>query len=153
MWTNEKLVHELRSLYKGKPWLDVTLEGSIKNISAKDAASRPIQNGNSIWTIVNHLVFWHCAVTGRLMNPDKIFVAEGKDFLPIADVTEAAWQKTNENLQTSLEETARAILNFDEKKWDEVCPGKQTTFYENAIGIIEHDAYHLGQIVLLKKAF
>jgi len=153
MWTNEKLAHELRSLYNGKPWLDVTFEASFKTVSAEDAASHPIKNGNSIWTIVNHLVFWHRAVAGRLQKPGKIFVPEGKDFAPITDFSEAAWQKTKENLQTSLEEMAEAILNFDEKKWDQTCPDKPTTFYENAAGIIEHDAYHLGQIVLLKKAF
>lgn len=153
MWTNEKLVHELRSLYDGKPWLGVTIEGSRKSISAEEAASHPIKNTNSIRTIVNHLIFWHRALAGRLSNPDKVFVAGEKDFSPIADFSEASWQKTRENLQVSLEEMAIAILNFDEKRWDQICPGKQTTFYENAMGIIEHDAYHLGQIVLLKKAF
>lgn len=153
MWTNEKLAHELRSLYNGKLWLDVRFEDSLKNISAEDAASHPIKNGNSIWTILNHIIFWHRAVTGRLKNPDKIFVPDGNDFLPNTDFSEEAWQKTQENFQTSLEELAEEILNFDEKKWEQTCPGKPTNFYENAIGIIEHDAYHLGQIVLLKKAF
>ena len=153
MWTNERLAHELRSLYDGKPWLDVIIEHSLENISAENAGSRPIKNANSIRTIVNHLIFWHRAVAGRLKNPDKTFIPGEKDFLPVTDFSEAAWQKAREDLQSSLKEMAQAILDFDEKKWDQVCPGKQTTFYENAIGIIEHDAYHLGQIVLLKKAF
>ena len=40
---------------------------------------------------------------------------------------------------------------FDESDFDKIYPSNKMSYYEHIHGIIQHDAYHLGQIVLLTK--
>ena len=40
-----------------------------------------------------------------------------------------------------------------EKDFEKIYPGNQLNYYEHIHGIIHHDIYHLGQIVLLAKSF
>ena len=41
--------------------------------------------------------------------------------------------------------------DFDDADFDKIDPNKNHNFYEDIHGIIQHDVYHLGQIVILKK--
>jgi hypothetical protein len=41
---------------------------------------------------------------------------------------------------------------FDEANFEKPYPPHNLTYYQHIHGILQHDAYHLGQIVLLAKA-
>ena len=41
---------------------------------------------------------------------------------------------------------------MNEEALDEIYPNNNASYYKNIHGIIQNDAYHLGQIVLLWKA-
>ena len=43
------------------------------------------------------------------------------------------------------------LENFNESQFDKIYPSNKMTYYEHIHGILQHDAYHLGQIVLLSK--
>ena len=44
------------SFNDGHPWIDVTLVGVLENIPAEKAQKRVLNNCNTIWEIVNHLI-------------------------------------------------------------------------------------------------
>ena len=44
-----------------------------------------------------------------------------------------------------------AIHNIKEENLDKPSPKKSQTFYELMMGCLQHDTYHMGQIMLLKK--
>ena len=41
---------------------------------------------------------------------------------------------------------------MNEDALDNMYPHNNASYYKNLLGFNQHDAYHLGQIVLLKKA-
>ena len=64
---------------------------------------------------------------------------------------EENWQATQHRLEHSVQQMTAGIRSFPEDKLYEVFPGTehQAVYYFH--GLIEHAAYHLGQIVLLAK--
>jgi uncharacterized damage-inducible protein DinB len=144
-----QLIKLFKDHFNGEPWLDINIIDTLKSINAQQAA---FKNGdtNSIWQIVQHMIQWRNANLQRVQGiitpaPDNNFVQA------ITDVSDAAWQAT----QQALEESQKAILKFlmstDEQILNKVYDPNGFTNYAHLQGLQQHDAYHLGQIVLLKK--
>ena len=77
-------------LYDGDPWIDISLVPVLKNISAKQAAARPMPNCNSIWEITIHMINWRKNVLQRMAGK-TIKTPAHNYFEPITDVSEKAW--------------------------------------------------------------
>ncbi|RZJ29317.1 MAG: DinB family protein [Flavobacterium sp.] len=137
-------------LYNGNPWLDVTLVGTLENISAEKAAAKPAAGGNSIWEIANHLVSWRENVLQRITGIE-IVSPEHNYILPIGDTSEPAWQQTLKNLEASQQKWENFLSEMIDADLSGIYPPNGHTHYEHIHGIIQHDAYHLGQIVLIAK--
>ena len=137
-------------LYDGDPWIDVTILGVLRNISPQKAAKKIAPARNSIWQIVNHIVSWRENVLLRVQG-NVINTPNNNYFIEIADISETAWQQSLERLQNSQQQWITFLKHFDESEFDTIYPGNKMSYYEHIHGIIQHDAYHLGQIVLLTK--
>lgn len=68
---------------------------------------------------------------------------------PIA--SQQDWQDLVDKTFTDAETFAQLIEQMPEEKFWENISEKHGTFYTNIQGVIEHNHYHLGQIVILKK--
>lgn len=135
--------------YDGEPWLDVTYMKTLQDVTAETAAAK-IGTMNSIWQIVNHIIAWRETLLSRL-GGENVAAPGDNFFLPLVDVSSAAWTETLARLELSQD---RLLLFLDPRgrvDMDEfVNKGKYSRF-ELLSAVLQHDAYHLGQIVLLKK--
>lgn len=73
-------------------------------------------------------------------------------FLPVKDTSENAWQHTLSLLEETQKRWEIFFADFSENDFSKKYPINNFTYYEHIHGILQHDAYHLGQIVLLTKA-
>lgn len=137
-------------LYKGQPWLDVTLQDTLIRLSSEVAKQRPIKNANSIWEIVNHIIAWRQNVLKR-MKGEVIQTPSNNYIEKIKDTSEEAWAQSLEALDTTQKEWLYFLNSFNEADFSNEYPVNRLTYYQHIHGIIQHDAYHLGQIVLLAK--
>jgi uncharacterized damage-inducible protein DinB len=137
-------------LYDGNAWIDVTIFRTLKNINSEQAFSRPAENLNSIWEIVNHLVSWRETVLKR-MGGEIIEEPKNNFFEPVKDHSEEAWQNTLKRFEKSQQMWLQFLSAFDNQNLGKFYSQSKYTYYDLMHGVIQHDAYHLGQIVLLKK--
>ena len=137
------------NLYNGEPWIDVTLMDTLQNISYQKAAEK-YKNCNSIWEIVNHIIAWRENVLQRVQGK-VINTPNHNYFEPVIDISEKAWKNTLSKLEQSQQQWLLFLLNCNEVEFDTLYPNNNLNYYEHIHGIIQHDAYHLGQIVILKK--
>jgi uncharacterized damage-inducible protein DinB len=137
-------------LYDGDPWIDVTILGVLKNVSPQQAAKKIAPGRNSIWQIVNHIISWRENVLVRVQG-NVITTPNNNYFSEIEDISETAWQQSLERLQNSQQQWITFLKHFDESDFDKIYPSNKMSYYEHIHGIIQHDAYHLGQILLLTK--
>lgn len=137
-------------LYEGNPWIDITLTNTLNGITAAQAAKKVSPHWNTIWEIINHMISWRQNVLGRV-NGEITDSPADNYFAPVTDTSEAAWSETLQRLKTTQEEWTHFLSHMKEEIFDQVYPNNNNNYYEHIHGILQHDAYHLGQVVLLAK--
>jgi uncharacterized damage-inducible protein DinB len=150
MKENELLIKLFKNLFDGSPWVDVTIMGTLKNITPENASKKMSANKNSIWEIVNHIINWRLNVLQRVQG--KVIVTPANNYFePVTDNSASAWKKTLTKLEHSQTLWLEFLQDFKKEGFSKIYPNNKMTYYEHVQGIIQHDAYHLGQITLLSK--
>jgi len=150
MKETERIAKLFEDLYNSTPWIDVNLLGTLKRISAKQASKKISPNWNSIWEITNHIISWRENVLERVQGRVLQTPADNY-FSEIRETTENDWKETLKKLEDSQQQWLQVLKEFNEDNFSKIYPNNQMTYYEHIHGILQHDAYHLGQIVLLAK--
>lgn len=139
-----------KKLYDGSPWIDINISSVLKNVSAEQASKRVLKNCNTVWEITNHIIGWRSDVLQRVQG--KIIASpENNYFEPVADTSEKNWADTLKRLSDVQDDWIEFLDKVDSGEFEKVYASNNMTYYEHIHGIIQHDAYHLGQIVLLLK--
>ncbi|HKR06056.1 MAG TPA: DinB family protein [Bacteroidia bacterium] len=146
-------LQRLRKLFSdhfdGSPWLDVTIMDTLKDIPASKAAKK-IENFNTIWQIVNHMIAWRETNLKRIKG-EILPSPQNNFFEEVKDTSEEAWQVTLKKLERSQHNMLSFLSLPDDSWFEKIYIANNNSYYEHLQGILQHDAYHLGQIVLLKK--
>ncbi len=153
----ERITDELQRALYGETWHGPSLTDALTDVTAAQAAAKPLPSAHSIWEIVLHLTFWAETVGRRLDSAAPVTVAEGSADWPgigstAGDATEDAWHQAVSRLEDAHRELSRQLAALPEAKLAEAVPGKGYDAYVMLHGLAQHDAYHAGQIALLKKA-
>lgn len=145
-----RISHLFKNIYDGNPWAASTIFPLLNTINAKQAATKVLPNCNTIWEIVNHITRWRENVLLRIQG--KIRPAPAHNyFTAVKDTSEAAWHKTLTKLHNSQENWITVLKGFNNSYLETLYAADDFNYYEHIHGILHHDAYHLGQIVMLLK--
>ena len=137
-------------LYGGSPWIDVTILPTLQSLTANQAAERLYENWNTIWEITNHMISWRENVLLRVQG--KVITTPSNNYIvPITDTSPEAWQNTITKLEQSQQNWIAFLKKFNVADFEKTYPGNGMSYYEHIQGILQHDAYHLGQIVIMAK--
>ena len=150
-----RLADQIRRAFDGEAWHGDALVEVLSNVSAAQAAARPIQNAHSIWEIVLHIGAWDRAVLRRI-GGTAVNLTDAGNFPAIPDTSEAAWKKAVAHVRQVHADLVKAVAAFPDARLGERVPGKSQAYYDffyMFAGIAQHETYHTGQIVLLKKMF
>ncbi|MEO8535688.1 MAG: DinB family protein [Flavobacterium sp.] len=150
MSENKRISNLYQSIYNGEPWLEVTLAKTLENVSSEQACRKINPNLNTIWEIVNHLIQWRRNILKRVQG-ETVTTPDHNYFVPVLDSSEAAWEQSLQSLAKSQELWNAFFEDFNDADLEKIYPSNNHTYYEHIHGIIQHDVYHLGQIVILKK--
>ncbi len=148
----ERIIKLFEDLYNGSPWIDVNIVDTLKNITTNQATNKIIAERNSIWEIVNHVINWRLTVMQR-MQGKTVVTPDNNFFEPVKDTSESAWINTLLQLKDSQQQWIDFLKTFSENDFEKLVQNKTMTYYEHIHGIMQHDAYHLGQINFLAKLF
>ncbi|MFC0778398.1 DinB family protein [Flavobacterium sp. HJSW_4] len=150
MSESKRISNLYQSIYNGNPWLEVNLDNTLKNVTAEQAYRKINPNLNTIWEIVNHLIQWRRNILER-MQGEVIKTPDHNYFVPVLDPSEAAWEQSLQTLAKSQDSWNAFFEDFSDADLAKIYVNNGHTYYEHLHGIIQHDVYHLGQIVILKK--
>lgn len=153
----KKEINQLDEMFRGaaqgKTWHGQSVWETLKNISAEEAAAHPIPDSHSIWDYLLHIINWR-EYAIQILSNDEPYIIElntEKDWTTITDFSQEAWKTALELYKKSTDELSEAIKKIDDSKLEEIVPKQNFTFHTVLHGVIQHDIYHSGQIVLLKK--
>lgn len=144
-----------RSGWHGGP----TPVGAVRGVSAAEAAWRPAPGRKSIWELALHIAYWKYAVRQRLQErlegrrEDARFPRSPANWPRVPDVPdEKAWAADVALLKAEHERLLATVASVPLGRYGEtVNSGKRWTIGEMVVGIAQHDAYHAGQIQMLKR--
>ena len=152
------LRQDLHQIYDGDPWHGSAITTVLKGINADVAAKRPIPGAHNIWEVVLHMAVWTREVASRVRGADAKDPPEDWP-VPRSSGGEKAWQSTKDDLaaaQKELESAVDALEPDDLMRWvgDQRDPALGTGLPVGTVirGLMQHHAYHEGQISLLKRA-
>lgn len=158
MSESETLAAQVGQVHNGDPWYGDPIATVLKGVTATDAAAYPIAGAHSIWELVLHLTTWAKEVNRRL-ETGVYREPEDGDWPSVPAINEANWKASVAALSAIHEALGATVSRLSSKQLDGQIGternrelGTGVTFRETIHGILQHDAYHLGQISLLKKA-
>ena len=149
----DRLTDSLLQAYDGEPWYGPPIIKVLSDVTAKEAASRPIPGVHSIWELVLHMTAWIGEVEQRLLGGESGDPAGG-DWPETPEPSDGAWDEARSLLAAAHHSLVNAFKQFPEDRWNEPMEGTRTSSltYERMVeGLVQHNVYHLGQISLLKK--
>jgi uncharacterized damage-inducible protein DinB len=149
----DRILDQMDRAFSGDAWHGPSLISAIEGLSAEDASKHSIEGAHSIWELVHHLGSWNAIVLKRLRGED-VEVTSERDWPPVWEVSETAWRRAVENLSDShlrLRQFAATIEDEELDRRDIKTSGASTSRYVVLHGIIQHNLYHAGQIVILRK--
>ncbi len=144
-----RIVKLFADLQHGDCWIGVNYKEVLHGVDAAGAVKNISGNTNNTWQLVAHITYWRTAVVNRLtgsLNPPPF-----ADFLLPDELSEANWRQALHDFESAYHLLRNAIHNFKEDNLDKPSPKEGQTYYQLIMGCLQHDAYHLGQLMLLKK--
>jgi uncharacterized damage-inducible protein DinB len=131
---------------------------ALSGLSAEQAAARPVPRAHSMYELAHHIAAWMGEAHSRLTGSPAKDPAEG-DFPPKDTmVDEARWRSVLDRLAKVQADLLAAASAFEPSRLDDrlepSLPGAsgRVTAYVLLQGIAQHNAYHAGQIMLLRRA-
>jgi uncharacterized damage-inducible protein DinB len=153
-----RIADQLQRACKGDAWFGPSVRRALDGVDAGMAMARPVAQGHTIGEIVVHLTAWTREVTRRLrlgvaQDPDEgdwpaVTVADDDQWAGIKAALDAA------NAALVAEVGALDDASLDERIRDlrDRAAESGVSRYVMLQGLVQHHAYHGGQISLLKKA-
>ena len=148
----ERLEEQVKRSFEGGAWHGPSVLEALKDVTPQEAYAHPIAGAHSIWELVLHLSGTYRLVLRRV-HGESAQLTPAEDWPSLPSPTPSAWQEALRSLQELNEQVREAIRTFNPQQLDQsLTPAAPYTAYTQFIGITQHDLYHAGQIVLLKKS-
>ena len=149
MTQSDVLREQFDACYDNNEWF-VSLKTVLDGVTHEQAAWKPDGADNSIWETVNHILFWTerwlQRFRGELNEPQDV----DNDTTFYSDT--ADWSTTLKRLDEVMIEWREKLSAMDDAKLASAVNAKyEKPWYWPLAQQNIHNAYHIGQILLLRK--
>jgi uncharacterized damage-inducible protein DinB len=141
MNSKEIILKQLEACHDQNTWF-VSLHGAIDGLTAEQAIWKSNEFTNSIWDIVNHLIFYNQRYLNRSKSISNTKDVDSNDST-FRNSEELSWPSSMELINTIMSEWRSSVKECDEKRID--------SWSSELIHLTIHNAYHIGQIVHIRK--
>lgn len=146
------LADQLERSFRGGAWHGPSVTEALADLTAEQAAHRPIPAAHTIAEIVGHVATWTDVARRRIEGEGAARVTPEDDFPADGAVSSEAWRATLERLEAAHRALHAAIQDLDDARLDDPVSGSDPTVRGLLLGVIQHNTYHAGQIAVLRKA-
>jgi len=147
----ERLEEQLQRSFEGEAWHGPSLRETLDGVTAEEASRHPIPGAHSIWELVLHLAGTYSLILRRL-NGDATDLSPEEDWPTVDAPTPANWTAALNVLRSLNQQLRAAVRGFSPDALDQLMGNRKYSAYAQFIGVSQHDLYHAGQIVLLRRA-
>ena len=145
----EILAGQISRAFRGESWHGPSVLEVLAGVSAEDASAHPIAGAHSIWEIVLHLGGGYTLVLRRVRGESAQLSPE-EEWPPVPEFGSEAWRESQHTLDQLNQQLQRAVRAFPGAPF--AGAGLPVLGVHSVLRPPQHDLYHAGQIVILKKA-
>lgn len=147
-----RLADQLERAFRGGAWHGPSLSEVLEGVDAATAAARPVNAAHSIGELTSHVAFWIDACLRRMDGESITNVPPEVDFPAGTAASDESWRATLAGLDRAHRRLHARLLELDDERLDGTVAGSDPTVRGQLLGILQHNAYHAGQIAVLRKA-
>ena len=148
----ELKIHLINSLKGGQAFAPI--EKSLQNINPEKRNIRINKNQHTVWEELEHLRLAQEDIYQYMINPEwkSADWPSGYWPKPVDKLSDEEWEKTYKGFLKDLNDVIE-FVNSTKVNLLEIIPHtKVHTYLREILLIIEHNAYHIGKIVDIRKA-
>jgi uncharacterized damage-inducible protein DinB len=147
----DRIVDELTRALENDPWHGPAIHDVVNGLNAAEASTHPVPGAHSIWEIVHHVTAWVRAVRIRITGNTCELEGEA-DWPPVREKSERAWAAAVDDLRRAQSDLISTLETLHDADLAAVTPNRDYDLEHLLRGLIQHHAYHTGQMALLKNA-
>jgi len=153
----DDLAVRIQKAVTGPVWHGPALHELLADVTADEAAARPAAGQHTIWELVLHMRFW-CDDSRRRLpvsgaSPSAFpEPGPGEDWPRPERSDDATWKREVDRLEEDHRKLAAAVKVLSADLLLVRIPGRKVTFEDMLRGVVEHAAYHGGQIAILRRS-
>lgn len=150
MSCKDVLLEQFKCCHKKSHWF-VSFEKAVTGLTPEQAIWKKSDYENSIWEIISHLVFWNERFLNRFKNITTPKL-EGNNDTTFTYLKEVDWEQALEQYNHVMTNWYETIMNSEDEKFNQpISEESKETWLESLSSITLHNAYHIGQIVTIRK--
>jgi uncharacterized damage-inducible protein DinB len=146
----EDIADQISRAFWGESWHGPSVREVLDGVSAEDAAAHPIPGAHSIWEIVVHMIGGYKLVLRRVRG-ERAQLSPEEEWPAATRPTAEAWRDNQRILDELNQQLQSAVRAFPAERLSQELGSEYSAFIQFS-GTPQHDLYHAGQIVVLKKA-
>ncbi|KPM50002.1 DinB family protein [Jiulongibacter sediminis] len=146
-----RIINLLNAGFHGGAWHGPSVLEAVKTITPKEASYKT-PTVHTAAELIYHITSWRIFCLKKFQgDADYLIDDDKKNFGPAAKVDQFELETLLMELSLSHDELVKELQSKDDDFLNEIVPGTEYTYYTLIHGVIQHDLYHTGQIILLKK--
>jgi uncharacterized damage-inducible protein DinB len=137
----------------------LTLDEAVAGLDAASASLLPASGeeagiGRSVWHLLEHMRITQEDIVRYTVDPSWRSPAWPASYWPSpeARADESRWRATLDGLRRDLDEVRGWVRDRGSRLTEEIPHGQGRTYLRQVLLVADHNAYHLGQIVLVRRA-
>ena len=140
----------IKSCYEGPAWHGPAVLEALEGLTAADVHHR-MNGSHNIIELVYHMASWKLFVLKKLEGDMDFDVVGDINFVRFDQPTRPDWERECARLQEMQDVLMERLKRVEDSTLVEGVPGRSYNFFFLLTSIVNHDLYHLGQIIQLKK--
>ena len=150
--TKDLIISQFSICYDTNGWF-VAVRRALDGVTAEQAAWKPEGTDNSIWESLSHLTYYNYAYLLRFSGVDYEYdITDNDETFRSGEPTAEAWRAEVAEFDRIMTEWRALIAAADDDKFGAaVSATNHATWAELIANVNAHNAYHGGQILLLRK--
>ncbi len=146
------LLDQFDRSYNVNGWF-VAVRNAVEGLTVEQAAWKPEDSVNCIWESLSHITYYNNAYLQRFKGIDYQYdVSSNNETFSVGEYEESEWQADVARFDAVMSEWRDLLEWTDESKFSQPISAEIKSNWADLIATVNaHNAYHGGQILLLRK--
>lgn len=131
----------------------VDFNQAVQGLTFKQAGIRVEEVPHTIWDLIEHIRIGQDDILEFCKNPDYEALDWPDDYWPEKSKPDSKeqFEESVQAVQNGIEEMREIVRDPENNLQQPLSHGDGQTLFREAILIVDHNAYHIGQIVLIRR--